>query len=398
MSRKFVIIGTSAVGIAAARTLRRLDPHASIVCISREAELPYNKCFLADYAAGIKTEKQVITLTHEAAQALSVELKLSIEVVAIDADRRVVRTRSGEVIVYDELLIATGSSPFMPPIPGITSKNVFTFHTWSDVHQIIQALKKYTAPRIVIIGAGLTGLECADALMPYEAKITLIERADQLGPSLFNKEASAYVQELLTNHGVEFRLSSPVVACMTNELGYVKTVQLSSGEVIDADLVICVAGVVPNAQLAAGAGIIIQDRHIVVNGFMQTSVPHIYAAGDCILAPEQRSGYLMPSRTWPDAIQQGVLAAQAMAGAPGVYKGRVPLITSSFFGISCLIGRWHPKNHENISICNITIPQGYGSFEHDSAGVVYGFTALGRDIAAARDLKIAFLTGHSYRD
>ncbi|MDR3550486.1 MAG: FAD-dependent oxidoreductase [Candidatus Babeliales bacterium] len=333
MKKTHILIGASAAGIAAANKLRQLDALSTIIMISDELEAPYNKCMLADYMAGIKQESQVHTLTLAQAQQKNITLMLGSRVEQVLPEFKQIALDDGTAMNYDTLLIATGTSPFVPAIDGLVgTQGVFTFHRLRDIQAIMAYIKNKPVKKVVVIGSGLSGLECADALLPYNVQVSIIEMQGQVLSSIINDEGAQFIQSHMAKQGVHFYPDQKVEQIMHHE-GYVTGVKLASGQLLEADMVIVAAGLKPNIELAKSAGIILGDYGIETNDYMQTSIADIYAAGDIALVKDQLTGTIVPSRMWPDAMLQGLVAASSMAGHPRIYPGIASVISSSFFGI-----------------------------------------------------------------
>ncbi len=325
---KYVVIGSAAVAISALNTLWRLDPDASVVCISDEKEQPYNKCFLADYLSGDKKEEQVFTrLFHK-----NVDLLLGIRVVSIDRDTKTISTSDNATIRYAKLLLGTGSSPIIPPIPGIQGEGVFTFHTLRDTHAILDHAQRTDCAHVTIMGGGLSGLEAADALRSHNLELTLVERNERVLQSHIDPEASLFIQERMQNEGIQLRLSTSVERVIRID-GRISAIQLSDGSQLKTNMIICATGLAPNSQLARDAGLRLVDSSVWVDQYQQTSDEQIYAAGDLVVVRDQITEKLVRSCTWPDAMHQGIIAAHSMSDNRKPYPGIVMVTSSAFFGV-----------------------------------------------------------------
>ena len=332
--KRYVIIGTSAVALSASTKLRQLDANAEIICISDEKEDPYNKCFLADHAAGVKPLADVFTLKPALAASKNIQLMLGCRVTAINPESQELTLHNGNTIGYDTLLLGMGSSPYIPPIENIRDfTGIFTFHTLSDIQDIAVYRATYNAQKVVVIGAGLSGLECADALYAQGMHVTIIERAGQVLSRSLTAQAAAFIEEKIKKAGVKLLVNQQVQKVI-GSVDKVTGVQLASGDFVPADMVIIATGLMPNSALAQAADIAVHDKGgVLVNEYLQTSKKGIWAAGDLIMVKDQITGTLVPSCTWPDAMQQGMIAALNMAGTPQVYQGATPIISSAFFGV-----------------------------------------------------------------
>ena len=351
MNKKYIIIGASAAAIGAINGIRRVDQNGEIICISAEKEMPYNKCFLADYLAGKKELGQLAIFDQAQQDAKRVHLLLGTRITKIDSINKIIFSADGQTFTYDVLLIATGSTAQLPEIARNTSlQGIFTFHTAADAQAIISYCDEYAAKKAVVVGTGLTGLECADALLQRGISVEIVQRGAQLMSNQLDTESA----ELLANHGVktgvQFHPNEQVVK-IDQLNGKVNGLILKDGKRVVADLVIFATGFKPNSQLAQDAGLLLEQGAIVTSDAMQTSDPHIYAAGDVALVKDQISGQKMISCLWPDAMLQGLIAGQNMAtarrslpsledpdkrrgaGQLKLYPGMVPIMSSAFFGV-----------------------------------------------------------------
>lgn len=331
MSKKIIIIGASAAGIAVLHTLRMLKPDFNLLCISQEKELPYNKCFLADYISGLKQENE-LAIT-KVSDNFKHQFLFSTTIMKIDRERKMVIADDGRSFQYDDLFLGMGSFVTRPPIPQINQLDgIFNFQTFSDMHAIERYIEQRNVKNIVIIGAGLSGLECADALLSKNIQSTVIELQEHVLSSLISAEPASFIAQRMQQAGITF-LANSTVSSFTSQDNRVTGVSLADSTHIKADMVICATGLRPASALATEVGITTHQGGIVVNELMQTNDPHIYAGGDVIMVKDQLTGILHASCTWPDAMMQGLFAANAIAGKPRVYPGVMTISTSAFFGV-----------------------------------------------------------------
>lgn len=326
--KQYLLIGASAASFGALHGLRRLEPQACITIISAEPELPYNKCLLADYLAGCIDQKAISIYSQPLE---NVNLIAGQKVIALDLAHKSVTTDAGQSFAYDALFLGMGSSPWIPPMPGIENQGIFTFHTNGDANAILAYVKKNAVKKAVVIGAGLSGLEAADALIRQHLGVTVIERSGHVLPSMLCQSSADFLQKKIVACGAKLMLN----ACVTeiiSENNRVAGIQID-GEIEPADLVIIATGLKPNTQLCEPSGILLDEHGIVVNEFLQTSIPDVYAGGDLIGVYDQLSEQKLRSCLWPDAMQQGMHAGMAMAGKPKAYAGMYMIVSTAFFGI-----------------------------------------------------------------
>ncbi len=326
--KQYLLIGASAASFGALHSLRRLDTQACITIISAEPELPYNKCLLADYLAG-GIDQEALSIYPHALE--NVNLITGQKVITLDGANKSVITDAGQSFAYDALFLGMGSSPWIPPIPGIESQGVFTFHTNGDANEILAYVKKNAVKKAVVIGAGLSGLEAADALIRQQLGVTIIERSGQVLPTLLCQSSANFLQSTIVACGAKLMLNARVTEIIS-ENDRITGVQID-GEIEPADLIIIATGLKPNTQLCEPSGILLDEHGIVVNEFLQTSIPDVYAGGDLIGVYDQLSEQKLRSCLWPDAMQQGMHAGMAMAGKPKAYAGMYMIVSTAFFGI-----------------------------------------------------------------
>jgi len=376
---KYVIIGASAAAMGAITRLRQLDPGASILVISQEKEVPYNKCLLADYIVGEKGADQLHIVPAAVLADPAITFMTGMRVECLIPENFQIVVADGQKVQYESLLLATGSRPFIPPLfmPFAQAKNLFFFHTLADMNALQEYVETKKSRTAVIIGAGLSGLECADALAKRGITVTLIERHSQILPGLLPADAASFIHDAAMEQGITMCYKK--VHAMHGTPEQVSEVLLANGAIISADIFIVATGLQPNSELAQAAGIACEWNSVTVNEYLQTSVPSIYAAGDLIATINQCTKQRMRSVTWPDAMMQGGYAACAMAGQQKVYPGIIPIVSSSFFGVKCAAGgELFNSNHESIKK---TGNLSYTRYSIDKAGIVKGFALIGPSIS-----------------
>ncbi len=392
MSEKiYVVIGASAAGIAAVQKIRQLDQTARIICISDEQEMPYNKCFLADFLNGHKTLAEIHTKSQSFFKQHDITLLLDTKVIQIDRAQKQLQCADGSIIDYTSLLIATGGSVRIPAFLDQTvhstfqsqSSNqaplplgVFFLHTLADTLALHAWLSKESVARAIVMGAGLTGLECADTLSRFGVLGTVIELQDRVLKRHVDEAGSAVIHDAMERQGLVIRCGLSVTGFVTDQ-GKLKAVILSDGQKLETDTLICALGSRPRSSLALAAGLALQDGAIVTNHFLQTSDPAIWAAGDVASIIDRLTDTPIPSATWPDAVQQGMYAAYAMVGQQRVYSGMMPLAYSEFFG-----GSFHSAGFLEVYdklgwTAEIDQSEGYAKVIFDQNKVVQGFICFG---------------------
>jgi nitrite reductase (NADH) large subunit len=307
---KYLIIGNGVAGTTAAENIRANDATGEIIIVSDE-DLPfYYRVRLPDYLGGGVAESELIAKKKAWYDEKKISLKLNTRITEAKPDAKQVLTADNLTLAFDSLLLANGSHPFIPPITGSGMKGVFVIHTIHDVRQILQAAEKISS--IVIIGGGLLGLEAANALHKLGKSITVVEFFPRLLPRQLDSEGAARLQHFFEKMNFTFRLGA-----ITREIAgddRVRQVILDEGEVLPTEMVLISAGVRPNLELAQMLGLK-TDKGIIVNQFMQTSQPGIYAAGDVIEFEGKTYGI------WPAAMDQGKIAGINISGGKASYAG-----------------------------------------------------------------------------
>lgn len=377
MQNTYVIIGSSAAGISAVGKLRQLDENARIVCISDEQEFPYNKCFLVDYLSQQKQLEQVYTKPQDFFSKNGIELKLGLRVVALDRDNKKVICSDGSAIEYTKLLLGLGGGIVMPPIQGIKdTRGIFPFYNLQDTQALKAWIEQSQVKNVVIIGAGLSGLECADALKGYNVSITLIDRNAHVLGRQTDQAGALFIQKKATDYNVKFYFGTSITRIHAfNQV--VSAVELADGTCLDTQMVICALGARPNSQLARAAGLEIEQDAVVTNQWLQTSDPAIYAAGDVALVTNKMTGQKMRNCTWPDALVQGSTAATNMVEHIKPYAGVALITASHFFGLSFHTAGDLAVLSESSAVQQSGTDEYYQKIFTSPEGVVQGFLLIG---------------------
>jgi len=312
-----VIIGNSAAGLAGAETLRRLAPQAEITIISDEPYPPYCRPLLTYLLGGDIQESDLWLKARDYYHQWQFRPLLGRRVVQVDPAAKTVALDSGESLIYDRLLVASGARPLRPGIPGENLSGVFTIRTWGE----FQEMQKMLRPglRVAVVGSGLVGIKTAQALGQAGFHVTLVARKAQVLSNLLDTTAARLLHEALTNLGVNLRFHA-VPAALAEQNGRVTGVVLTNGSEIPADLVIFGIGVSPNTEFLAAAGLS-DPRGLPVDEQLRLGAPDIFAAGDCVRPFDRLTGQPAYFAIWPAAVAQGRLAGANMAGYERTYDG-----------------------------------------------------------------------------
>lgn len=332
---KHVIIGNGPAGVIAAETIRQNAPDDTILLVGREPEPPYSRMAIPYLLLG--TADEAGTYLRKDPQHFS---RLRIEqtcgsVDSIDTSASALRMQGGDSIAFDRLLIATGSRPVLPNIPGIDTPGVHTCWTLDDARQIMRLAKP--GARVVLIGAGYIGCIVMEALAARRVRLAVIEQRDRVMPNLLGAGAGNMLKHWCERKGIKVHTSTRVDAI---EVGAPLTVTLSNQQLLEADLVICTTGVQPNIDFLRDSGIKIRQG-VVVNAWMQTNVAGIYAAGDCAEAFDAESGNATIAGVQSNAADQALCAGLNMAGKHAFQRGvRQVNVLDTMGLISGSFGQW----------------------------------------------------------
>ena len=322
---RYVIIGGSAAAIGCIEGVRSVDKTGEIILITGETEWNYSRPLISYLLEGKTTRDKMWCRPDSFFTRNGVTVKAGVLATTLDAGDRTVRLSTGERLAYDRLLPATGSRPFVPPIPGLeTVERTFCFQTLSDASALAEALRPES--RVLILGAGLTGVKCAEGIRGLCAQIAIADLAPRVLPAVLDDTGAAMVQARMEEKGVRFYLNDSAAAFRGN------TARLQSGTELEFDVLVTAVGVRPNTQLVADAGGAV-DRGILVDGRCATTLPDVYAAGDCAQGYDAVSGEKRMLPLWPNAVLQGETAGINMAGGRADYTQGIALNASGVFGL-----------------------------------------------------------------
>jgi 3-phenylpropionate/trans-cinnamate dioxygenase ferredoxin reductase subunit len=316
--RAVVIVGGGAAAAAAVETLRREGHDAPITVVGREAGPPVDRPNLSkDYLAGTAPEEWM-PLRDEASYAeMGVTLRKA-EATALDPTARHLHLADGTRIAYDACLLATGADPIRLPIPGAERPHVFTLRTLADSRAIIAAVAG--AKRVVVLGASFIGLEVAASLRARDREVVVVAPEAVPLEKALGAEVGAFVRRVHEANGVQFRLGRTASA-----IGE-RSVVLSDGETLEAEVVVMGVGVRPNTALAERAGLAVENG-VAVDATLRTSAPDVFAAGDIARWPDPHTGRRQRIEHWVLAERQGQTAARNLLGAGEIFDA-VPFFWS----------------------------------------------------------------------
>jgi len=312
----FVIVGAGLAGAKAAAELREQGFDGRVVLIGAEPEIPYERPPLSKgYLQGSSPKEEAQTFPAEFYGEQEIELLLETTVTAVETGASAVTLGDGSTIPFDRLLLATGSRPRPVTTPGAQLGGVHYLRTFADADALKSAAKPGASA--VIVGAGWIGLEVAASLRQAGVEITVIEPAPVPYERVFGREVGEFYRDAHIAHGVNFRLGEGVEALVGSTA--VSAVRTSSGETIEADLVVAGIGAIPATELAEQAGLAV-DNGVLVDETLATSNPNVYAAGDIANQLHPFYGSRIRVEHWATALNQGPAAARAMLGDPSPYE------------------------------------------------------------------------------
>ncbi|MDH3219592.1 MAG: FAD-dependent oxidoreductase [Gammaproteobacteria bacterium] len=332
-----LIIGAGPAGVVAAETLRKADPDADIAIIGDEPEPPYSRMAIPYYL--INNIDESGTYLRDPKQHFG---DLNIEVVQqkvdkIDTGGKTVTLEDGSSRGYDKLLLATGSHPISPPIPGLDLSQVHSCWTLEDARNIIKLAQ--SGSNVVLIGAGFIGCIILEALVKRGVNLAVVEMGNRMVPRMLNDKAGGLLETWCKHKGIDVHTSCSVEGVSDAGKGQVE-VSLSDGSKLAAALVITATGVKANTDLVQGTDIKV-DQGILVDRRMQSSNPDVYAAGDVAQGVDFSTGNFEVQAIQPTATDHGRIAALNMAGRDDEHHGTLNMNVLDTVGlISCSFGLW----------------------------------------------------------
>ena len=290
VKQKLVVVGNGMAGMRTVEELLKCDAGMyDITVFGAEPRVNYNRILLSPVLAGEKQPEDIVLHPRAWYEEHGIELHAGDPVVAIDRRRRIVRARSGLEVGYDRLLLATGSSPFILPVPGATLPGVIGFRDLDDVDTMLAAAGR--GGHAVVIGGGLLGLEAANGLLSRGMAVTVVHLTDSLMNQQLDPQAALLLKAALERRGLRILLGTQTESILGRDR--VEAVRFKGGMEVPADLVVMAAGVRPNVALARAAGLYC-ERAIVVDDTLQTYDPRVYAVGECVQHRKATFGLVAP--------------------------------------------------------------------------------------------------------
>jgi len=332
MSRHYVIVGSGIAGLAAAERLRHDDPDATITMVSEEPHAFYSRPGLAYLLRGDIPERQLAIRTPADLEALQLR-RITARVERFMPDSHEVVFADGRRMVYDRLLLAPGALAVAAPFPGGELDGIVKLDSLNDVRHILKRVRRRSA--VVVVGGGITALELAEGMRARGMKVHYFLRGSRYWSDVLDEVESEIVLKRLRHEGVKIHFETQIQQAI-GARGCLRAVQTKNGETIPCELLAVAIGVRPRVELARQAGLRV-NRGILVDEFLQTSAPDVFAAGDAAEVLDPRTGVAGLNVLWPIALRQGQVAGANLAGARRPYLKDVPFNVTQLTGLKVTI-------------------------------------------------------------
>ncbi len=340
---KILVIGDGPAGNAAAISAKNSSRETHVTVVSQEPY--YTPCAFPHYIQGMIPKGKLYPKSGARAGELGIEKIIGIRVTDIYPGQKVVVLSNGEELKYDRLIIATGSKPSIPPIQGLRTTVFHKVKTISDADKIASLRPCKT----LIVGSGVVGVELAIALRRRGFDVSMVEIKDRIIPAAFDQEISKAIRERLEKAGVKIYTGEAVKMIEQSDKG---SIAVTTGREIRCSQIIIATGMKPNTELATKSGIKVGGKGgIIVDDYMRTSMPDIYACGDCVESLDPATGKRISNMTWPNAVMQGIVAGCNSAGRRRKHRWIPRLISVNIFGVTAVsIGATASELHGEINI------------------------------------------------
>lgn len=300
----YVIVGASAAGISAAKNLKEVDKEAEITLVSKD-EYIISRCMLHQYISGERTiERLNFSNPGDLFEAYQIKWIKGVEVLSIDPKEKYLTLSNGEVLSYDKVLLATGAASFIPPVEGLreAKQGVIGLRDLEDAIYIKEQVKQ--VKNVIVLGAGLVGIDAVCGMLDYDVTITLVEMGDRILPLQLDEYTADVYKKRFEENDVILKLGVAAKKVILDDKGKPKAFLLSTGEELPCEMIIVATGVRANVGFLKDSGIECDRFGLIINAYGQTNIKDVYGAGD------------ITGRTpiWPMAVKQGIIAANNMAG------------------------------------------------------------------------------------
>ncbi|MDT9336044.1 FAD-dependent oxidoreductase [Clostridium perfringens] len=299
---RYIVVGASAAGISGAKTLRELDKDAEIILVSKDENV-YSRCILHHYISGHRDIEALDFTDRDFFEKYNIEWKKGLEVKSIDDREHVIGLSNGESLKYDKILLATGASAFIPPVENLReAKNVVGLRNLEDAIKIKEEAEK--VKNVVVLGAGLVGIDAIAGLAFKDLNVTLVEMGDRVLPIQLDKYASSKYEKRFEDAGVKLKLGVRAEKVLIDENKNPKALLINTGEEIPCELIIVATGVRSNVAFLKDSSIETDRFGLIINEKGETNARDVYGAGDI-------TGR---NPIWPTAVKEGIIAANNMVG------------------------------------------------------------------------------------
>lgn len=323
--KHYVIIGNGVAATGCVEGIRRTDRDGQITIVSAESHPVYCRPLISYYLEGKTDLSRMKYRPTDFYRTNDCVVRYGCRAERLDATAKTVTLDDGTTLPYDAVCVATGSSPFVPPMPGLDAvPQQFGFLTLDDALALERALTPET--RVLIVGAGLIGLKCAEGIRDRVRSVTVCDLADRVLSSILDADGAAMVQRHLESHGLSFLLGDSV-ARFEPQIAHMK-----SGASVPFDVLVLAVGVRANVGLVRDAGGAC-GRGITIDAQMRTTLPDVYAAGDCTESVDATDGKVKVMALLPNAYMQGRCAGVTMAGGDAIFDRAIPMNSIGFFGL-----------------------------------------------------------------
>ena len=299
---RYIVVGASAAGISGAKTLRELDKDAEIILVSKDENV-YSRCILHHYISGHRDIEALDFTDRDFFEKYNIEWKKGLEVKSIDDREHIIGLSNGESLKYDKILLATGASAFIPPVENLReAKNVVGLRNLEDAIKIKEEAEK--VKNVVVLGAGLVGIDAIAGLAFKDLNVTLVEMGDRVLPIQLDKYASSKYEKRFEDAGVKLKLGVRAEKVLIDENKNPKALLINTGEEIPCELIIVATGVRSNVAFLKDSSIETDRFGLIINEKGETNARDVYGAGDI-------TGR---NPIWPTAVKEGIIAANNMVG------------------------------------------------------------------------------------
>jgi NAD(P)H-nitrite reductase large subunit len=342
-----VIIGASAAGLAALEAIREVDKDCMVTVLSKERGPLYSRVGLTHFLDGTVKAPGMNMRLPDYAERMQATILTGVAALRVDPKARTVKLSNRKSLKYDTLLVASGSSAVVLPIPGVKLRGVYPCITRQDAVGIDRAVPRVR--QAAVIGAGLIGIQAVDALAKRRKKVAVIEMMPHVMPTMVDAAAAKLFESLLREMGHAVHAGVRAVEIL-GQAGRVTGVKLENGEAIPCQLLVMAAGVRPNLEFLEGTKIQ-KKQGLLVDAHQQTSIKGIYAAGDVAETTDMLSGQRVVIAIWPEALSQGRIAGLNMAGVPTRYEGSMAMNVTSVLGLPIAsLGEWQATDTTEFQI------------------------------------------------